>query len=275
MINQLKADYYKLTHSLLFKIIIGVIALLFVGFLAMSRDSEGFGLGFAREYVGLEPIVDGFVAFAFDNPAKPTFWEVVYSAVFMTFFLWIVLLILTVQFFSKEFTSGTIKLSYANGKDRFVIFMSKLIVITTFFGFFYYLFNILAYLVATNSSGYPLTAEGIIRLLQLTTLFFLVLVIFTMMSMVIFCIVQNPPIVTTIMIAIMYSTFFIILCLRDNKAPLIVQIYFYLNPMYYLWKASGFWAYQEIVKEILIYFTAGFLVLGTSAYYLMENKEIK
>lgn len=275
MRNQIKADFYKLTHSFLFKVIIGINVILFCMLVAMSRSSDGFYMGFAREYVGKNPIVDGFVAFAFDDPAHPAFWEVVYSAVSMTFFLWLVLLVLTVLNFSKDFTNGTIRLSFANGKNRYVLFLSKFTVIAVFFGVMYYAFNVFGYIVAAYSCNYGVSADGFKRVLQLTTLLFLILCIFALMSMVLYCFTQNAAVVITVMIALMYSTFFIILCLRDQQPPAVVRVYFYINPMYYLWKASGYWAHAEIVKEILIYFIVAFPTLNFIGYYLMENKEIK
>lgn len=275
MFNQLKADYYKLVHSKLFWIIGGLMIILLCAIFGMSTSNDGFYMGFAREMIGNEPVLDGFVAFAFEDPAHPSFWEVVYSSTVMTFLQWILLMVLAVQVYSQELTCGTKKLSIAYGKSRLTLFYSKLVVVVSYFGVLYYVFNIVAYIFCTKVTGTGLTGEGMCEVLKLTTLFFMVFVILAMICMILCSLFQNAVFVSTIILAFMYSVVFLILGVMDNKIPLPLNIYFHINPMYYLWKASGYWAYPSIAKEIVIYFCVGFVALSILVNFIENKHEIK
>lgn len=275
MRNQLRADFYKLRHSSTFWIVGGLFVILFVFFCMMSTSKEGVFFGFARENINNVPVLDGFVAFSYLNPSKPTMWEIVYSATLFTFFLWIVLLVLTIQFYSKEFSTGTVKLSIAYGKNRLMLYFSKLIVIVTYFGILYYLFQIMAYFVSAHQIGAPVTVEGIIAVIKLTTLFFMALIIFTMLAMLLYNIFQNTVVVSTCMVVYMYSLVFLILGIMDKAVPPILQLYFNINPMYYLWRASGFWAFPSIAYDTIIYFVVGIIVITICTYFVQVRKEVK
>lgn len=273
--NQLRADFYKLRHSRLFWITAFLVLIIFIALCVMSFGSDGFYMGFAREFIGVEPVLDGFVAFAFEDRANPSMWEVIYSATGFTFILWLVLLVLTVQFFTKEFTTGTVKLSIAFGTNKSILFFSKLIVILTYYGILFYAYNILAFIYCCFKTGLPLTATGMVYLLKLTTLFFMILVVFTMFCMVMCIIFPNPVLVITCMIAFMYSYIFMILGTYGKELSTTVKLYFSCNPMNYLWTASGFWAYPEITYNIFRFFIVGSVVLSISACLIQERKEVK
>lgn len=275
MLNQLKADYYKLRHSSVFWIVNGLIIILFCALLGMSRSNEGYYMGFAREMIGVEPVLDGFVAFAFEDRANPSFWEIIYSATALTFILWIILMVLTVQVYSQELQNGTIKLSVAYGKNRLVLFYSKLIVVLSYFGSLYYTFNIIGYLFCVKATGVALTRKGILELIKLTTLFFMIFVIFTMICMILCSLYRNAVFVSTCMLAYMYSVVFLILGVMDRKIPFLLNVYFHINPMYYLWKASGYWAQPDITKEIIIFFITGFIFLSICINFIENKHEIK
>lgn len=275
MLNQLKADYYKLRHSSVFLIVNVLIIILLCALFGMSKGSDGFYMGFARKMVGAEPVLDGFIAFAFEDRANPTFWEIIYSATALTFILWIILMVLAIQIYSQELQNGTIKLSVAYGKNRLVLFYSKLIVVLSYFGILYYVFNIISYLFCVKATGVALTEKGILELLKLTTLFFLIFVIFTMICMILCSVYRNAVFVSTCMLAYMYSVVFLILGVMDHKIPFLLNIYFHINPMYYLWKASGYWAEPGIAKEIIIFFIAGFIILSICINFIENKHEIK
>ena len=45
--------------------------------------------------------------------------------------------------------------------------------------------------------------------------------------------------------------------------------------MYYLWKASSYWADGGIVKEIVIFFFAGIIILSAAISYMFKKQEVK
>lgn len=52
-------------------------------------------------------------------------------------------------------------------------------------------------------------------------------------------------------------------------------MFFHLNPMYYLWRASGYWANSSIILEIVMFFVLGSLALSEASYLLLKKQEIK
>ena len=277
MRNQIQADFYKLTHSLLFKVITGIMIVFLIVFMALSGDEEGITMGLIKDgaYVGKEPILQGFMMFAYEDVKNPTSWEIIYTAVGMSFVIWIIQVTFVILNFSKDFTNGTIRLSFARGDNRYVLFLSKFIVLTISFGIMYYLFNIITYLFTLHSVAQAVTVEGFLNMLQLTTLYFLALSVLTLISMVLFCFTQNSTVTITISIAYMLVSFFVILGQMGNEPTGLVKVFLYISPMYYLWMDGTYWANSSIIIQTILYFIISFVVLNFLGYYALKNKEIK
>lgn len=276
MVNQLKADFYKLFHSLLFRIFCIITIIIFIVYCSMSNTDEGYVMGYVLEEVNGYEVVQGFASFAFADYSAPTYWELIYTAVSMTFFLWILLLVIGIMYFSKEFATGAIKLSYARGNNKVKLFLSKLLVIAVVFLITFFLFNTAAYMVASVKFNCPLTLAGLSDLWITSALMYLPLVIMVLMSMVLFLWFQSPAPVTTIMLTLMFSHIFVVMSfLESGEAPWIVKLYYAVNPMSYIWVAGDYWAYPDLAIKNIAFFIVGFLVLTGGAYFLLEHKEVK
>lgn len=276
MVNQIKADFYKFYHSVLFKVFCIITVGLFVIFCFMSNTDEGYVMGYVLEKVNGFDVLQGFASYAFEDFAAPTYWDIIYTSVSMTLYLWILFLVIGIMFFSKDFTTGVIKLSYAKGNSKIKVFLSKLTVISITYLCIFQIFNISAFLFVSLKFNGKIMLSGLKDLLITSVLMFLPLVIMVLMSMTLFLWFQSAAPVTTIMMALMFSHIFVIMSfLESGDAPWMIKLYYAINPMSYIWVASNFWAYPIIIGKILIYFVVGILSLSGCACYLLRAKEVK
>ena len=122
MINHFKAEFYKLFRSKIMIAILGVcVALVMVSF--ALGDMTFFGAG-----DGTESVI-GFQAKCYLSSEMPTFQTVARSSLAYTAFFWIVCLVFATIFFTKEYNTGTIKLSVAYGTKRTILYYTKAITI--------------------------------------------------------------------------------------------------------------------------------------------------
>jgi len=276
MFNQIKSDLYKLQHSLVLKLFLIIIMLLFGTYIAMSFSYEGFAMGYSIEKVKGYDLVHGFMTFAFDNAAVPTYMEVIYSSVSMTFFMWMLLLVVTIMTFSKEFTTGSIKLAYAKGNSKIKLLWSKLIIVCGVFFSVYLPFNILAYIYTSLKYGTGMSSGGFADVILSSVLMFLPMVIMSYMAMTLFLLFQNAALVISSMVIFMFSYVFIDIGMQISQSnPFIVQLYSVINPMSYIWVACNYWADSALIRNVILYFVLGFIILSGLSWYLLEKREVK
>lgn len=108
MINHFKAEFYKLRHSKILITILGVCAAVIMVSFALG-DMTFFGAG-----DGTESVI-GFQAKCYLSSEIPTFQTVARSSLAYTAFFWIIGILFATIFFTKEYNTGTIKLSVAYG----------------------------------------------------------------------------------------------------------------------------------------------------------------
>lgn len=111
MINHFKAEFYKLRHSKILITILGVCAAVIMVSFALG-DMTFFGAG-----DGTESVI-GFQAKCYLSSEIPTFQTVARSSLAYTAFFWIIGILFATIFFTKEYNTGTIKLSVAYGTKR-------------------------------------------------------------------------------------------------------------------------------------------------------------
>lgn len=61
---------------------------------------------------------------------------------------------LAIQFYSKEYVPGAVKLAVAYGISSFTVFFSKFIVIISYFALLFYAFMLLAFAVSAAQTGF-------------------------------------------------------------------------------------------------------------------------
>jgi ABC-2 type transport system permease protein len=274
MLNQLRADYYKLFHSKLFWVTGSLFAGFFVIFIIISLQNDTFSMGSVLGYKKGIPLYEGFIGFVFQDPANPLFWELAYSSTVLTSSLWLVLMILSVQFISKEYQTGTIKLAVSYGINMFKIHLSKWIVVISYFGLLFYLFNLVTFTTISILKNYIPTLGNVVSLLTLISLYYLVLAIFSLICFVLYIAIKNNDAVSWILSLFMFSPV-VIAAVYGYDRPFPLDCYLRINPMYYLASASRFWADSAVTESILLYVAIGIPFLLVCSHFLLRKQEIK
>ena len=146
MYNQIRAEFYKLFHTkalyLTFALILAVFGI--------------FSIGGQQQFVVSSSSVDetwkigetvGFLARAYSDQVHPMIEEIIRTATSYTVFFWLIVLIFSVVFFSREYTDSTIKIAIASGQSRLKFFIAKYIVITVTSIILYFSFIMVALLM--------------------------------------------------------------------------------------------------------------------------------
>jgi ABC-type transport system involved in multi-copper enzyme maturation permease subunit len=220
------------------------------------------------------PLIEGFIGFVYQDPANPLFWELAYSSTVLTSSLWLILMILSIQFISKEYQTGTIKLAVSYGINIFKIHLSKWIVVVSFFGLLFYLFNLATFATISGVKNFIPTFGNVMSLLALISLYYLVLAVFSLICFVLYIVIKNNDAVSWILSVFMFSPV-VIVAIYGYDRPFLLDCYLSINPLYHLANASRFWADSGVTGSILLYVASGILFLLASSYFLLKKQEIK
>ena len=157
MYNQLKSEFLKLKYSRLFIAvpILFLAGLILYGSFSMSAGGTQLFVseGDEETNAAIQGTI-GFFAFTFENIDTPEFSEIMQSCISCNVFLWIVTLILTIQFFCYDYAAGTIKLPVAYGIDRVKVYFAKTIVIVLYNAVCYFIFNTITLLFKSLHKSY-------------------------------------------------------------------------------------------------------------------------
>ena len=165
-------------------------------------------------------------------------------------FLWIITLILTVQFFCYDYTAGTVKLPIAYGISRVKVYLAKVIVIILYYMVCYVLFNAITLGFTCYWGGYVPCFAELIQYFGYIGLNFLVMVPFILLCLTVCICLKNTGIIATV------------LCV-------------WLNPLYYWLNMGTFRLEYGLVYEIMIYFVFGLLFLLPLSVLLVRKQEFK
>ena len=279
MFNQLKSEFLKLRYSKLF---IAVPILLFAALLlygSLSRSAGGTQIfvseGTEETNTAIQGAI-GFFAFTFENIDTLEFSEIMQSCVSCNAFLWIVVLILTIQFFCYDYSAGTIKLPIAYGIDRVKVFFAKVIVIVLYNAICYFLFNAITLLFTCLQIGYTPNITELIQYLGYTGLNFLVMISFILLCLTMCICLKNIGIIATVMClftlggAVIYTGIW-----QNFHSHAILKYLVWLNPFYYWMNMGAFRLEYGLINEIFVYFVFGLLFLLPLSLILVRKQEFK
>lgn len=279
MFNQLKSEFLKLRYSKLFI----AVPILFLAGLVLygifSLSSGGTQLFVSEGDEEANAAIHGmivFFAFTFENIDMPEFSEIMQSCISCNVFLWIVVLILTIQFFCYDYSVGTIKLPIAYGIDRVKVYFAKVIVIVLYNAICYFLFNIITLCFTCIQTGYTPNITELIRYLSYTGLDFLVMVSFILLCIIICICLKNTGIIATVMClftlggAVIYTGIW-----QNFHSHIILKYLIWLNPLYYWMNMGTFRLEYGLLNEITIYFIFGLLFLLPLSVILVRKQEFK
>ncbi len=279
MFNQLKSEFLKLKYSRLFT---AVPMLLLAGLLlygSFSLSAGGTQLfvseGDEEANAAIQGMV-GFFAFTFEDIDMPEFSEIMQSCISCNVFLWIVALILTIQFFCYDYSAGTIKLPIAYGIDRVKVYFAKVIVIVLYNAVCYFLFNAITLCFTCIQIGYTPNITELIQYLSYIGLNFLVMISFIFLCITISICLKNTGIIATVMClftlggAVIYTGIW-----QNFHSHAILKYFVWLNPLYYWMNMGTFRLQYGLINEIIVYFIFGLFFLLPLSVILVRKQEFK
>ncbi len=218
----------------------------------------------------------GFFAFTFENIDTPKFSEIMQSCISCNVFLWIVILILTIQFFCYDYTVGTIKLPVAYGIDRVKVYLAKTIVIVLYSAVCYFIFNTITLCFTCLQTGYVPAITELAQYLSYVGLNFLVMVSFILLCLTICICLKSTGIIATVMClftlggAVIYTGIW-----QNFHSHAILKYLVWLNPLYYWMNMGTFRLEYGLINEIIIYFVFSLLFFLPLSVILVRKQEFK
>lgn len=267
MINQLKAEFFKLKHSLIlsvsFLVMLGIILLSFV-FGDMSFFAAGDGM---TTYIG-------FQAKSYADFNAPAFKEILKSSFAYSGFFWIIALFLIALFFTKEYSSGTIKLAVATGVSRWRIYISKVVTILITVFFVYALYVGIFTSIEVTQTHYSLQINEIFYIGKIFILNYIVLIAFAFFVIFLCVLFQNIGLVIGISCLYIFAgmSVYIMIWYKMDSISFGMKSFVYCNPMYY-W--MNYCSNRDASTVGLCVYTLIGIALFLVGGLLLSNREIK
>lgn len=279
MFNQIKSEFLKLKYSKLF---IAIPVLFLAGLILYGSFSLSAGGTQLLVSEGDEEInaaihgMIGFFAFTFENIDTPKFSEIMQSCISCNVFLWIITLILTVQFFCYDYSAGTIKLPIAYGIDRVKVFFAKIVVIVLYNAVCYFLFNVITLCFTCLQVGYVPEISELMEYLSYVGLNFLVVIAFILLCLTMCICLKNTGIIATVMClftlggAVIYTGIW-----QNFHSHMVLKYFVWIDPLYYWMNMGTFRLEYGLINEIIIYFIFSMLFLLPLSVMLIRKQEFK
>ncbi len=272
MYNLVKADILKLKWSNMYLISIGLIALM-LGLYMLNPDVSFIASGDINT-VGNSI---GFISNINLQSNNYNFNNILRASMSYTIFYWIVILVFSISFFTKEFSQRTIKLFIANGESRFNIYLSKLIVISIFSFILYILLTMTMLFYISFKLDYLLNMNEIILSLKIIILNFLAIEVFILLSIFISIILKNIVISNLTVFMYIFVGIMLYMNVWDNMSnqSFLVKLFLKANPIYYWSTISAYNFNNNIINETITYFFVSSIILIALSYLTINNKELK
>lgn len=282
MLNQIKADYYKLTRSKLlwlgFALYGALLFLYIIVYVCIGHEEMMYmgmtGTSVQRKEIGQSAI---FMVGGFADPSHPQFWEIARSTMSSNFLVWINIIVFTTLFVAKEYDTGTIRLSVAYGVSKFKICLSKLVISVLSLAVFYYSFMLLSFGFTVVQSRYSPSFEDWMRMIQLISANFAVLAVFMLLCFTVSLLVKNTGAASAFLCLFLFIEIIALAVLRPHLsscAPAL-RLFVKISPMYYLMDISGYYLAHGIFREAVWYCAAGILFLLPVSWLVLRRQEIK
>lgn len=273
MFNQIRAEFYKLFHTkalyLTFALILAVFGIFSIGgqqqFVVSSSSLDGtWKIG---ETVG-------FLARAYSDTAHPMIEEIIRTATSYTVFFWLIVLIFSVIFFSREYTDSTIKIAIASGQSRIKFFVAKYIVITITSIFLYFSFIMIAFIIECAKFNIPIQLFPMLKIARLNCMVMGAFIGITLMLCVIF---KHTAIVVGAMSLFTFSGPLIYMMTWDNMSVQSWRVLTYLkiNPMYYWMNTCSYNMINHLEINILTYFVGTVIITFLVSALILRKQEIR
>lgn len=274
MYNQLKAEVYKLIHTKAFWIMLLLVCCLF-GLFFVGGEQQ-FVVAGKENNVTIGNAV-GFLARVYENPQKPIIEEIIRTATSYTAFFWLIILVFTVSFFSKEYNDSTIKIAVAGGTNRLVFYISKLLIISIVSVLCYSLFTTFAFLFECFKLNYTITNADFLCFVKVLSLNNLVMLIFISIIILLCVIFKHSAIVVGVISFYIFSGALIYMMTWQSMNTQSIPLLAYLktNPIYYWMNSCAYYLTNNFDLQVFMYFIFGLLGTTVLSSVILSKQEIK
>ena len=211
---------------------------------------------------------------AYSDTAHPMIEEIIRTATSYTVFFWLIVLIFSVIFFSREYTDSTIKIAIASGQSRIKFFVAKYIVITITSIFLYFSFIMIAFIIECAKFNVPIQLFPMLKIAGLNCMVMGAFIGITLMLCVIF---KHTAIVVGAMSLFTFSGPLIYMMTWDNMSVQSWRVLTYLkiNPMYYWMNTCSYNMINHLEINILTYFVGTVIITFLVSALILRKQEIR
>ena len=260
-----------------------LIASLYLTFALILAVFGIFSIGGQQQFVASSSSLDetwkigetvGFLARAYSDTAHPLIEEIIRTATSYTVFFWLIVLIFSVIFFSREYTDSTIKIAIASGQSRIKFFVAKYIVISITSIFLYFSFIMIAFIIECAKFNIPIQLFPMLKIAGLNCMIMGAFIGITLMLCVIF---KHTAIVVGAMSLFTFSGPLIYMMTWDNMSTQSWRVLTYLkiNPMYYWMNTCSYNMINNLEINILIYFVGTVIITFLVSALILRKQEIR
>lgn len=273
MFNQIRAEFYKLFHTKALYIMIGMVLCVFAIFILGGEQQFVVSSSSMGDTWEIGKTV-GFLARSYSDPNHPLLGELIRTATSYTVFFWLIVLVFSVIFFSREYTDATIKVAIAGGQSRQVFFAAKYIVITAVSFVLYILFTVSAFLIECIKLQVPVQ---LLPLLKIVAQNCMVMGAFIGMTLLLCVLFRHTAVVVGAMSLFTFSGPLIYMMTWDHMAEQSWRVlgYLKLNPMYYWMNTCSYNLIGNLDRNIVVYFVGTVVLTYFASVMIIRKQEIR
>lgn len=271
MLNQLRAECYKLLHTKALYITLLLIAIVYVIF-SVGGEQMFLTAGYVNTPGQGDSI--GFISRVYAEPSAPVEGELVRTAMSYTIFFWIIALIFAVLFYTREMSASTMKIAIAGGRSRATFFFAKFLTIAFVTLFCYTLFVVCVFVIECRRMKVLLTWEVLQPFCHTLGLNLLVFIAFLSLTLMLCVLFRQTAIVVVLVCFFLFSGALITMSSFGEMTaqPWGVLIYLFCNPIYYWMRICGYDVSSALAHGVLIYTVLStLLTLGISLVKLVRQ----
>lgn len=275
--NILRADLYRFVRSgfaratlIAFWLVIGLFCLF--NFADHSQTSFAFGGEVARAADGT-PLIDGFVGFAFADPASPTYWELAYTAVCFTVATVFAIAITGMVITSSDDHNGITKIAVAQGQSQGLMYLSKVVLATAVTAVLWAAHNAITLALVLVREDASFSAAELRRWAWLCVLLYLPQFVLMLLASLV-TLVSRSRIVALVMVVVLVMASPILGAVARAHPSWWADLLQGLNPVWHLNRTSRFWAETQIVGHNWLLFGIGTVVLLGASLAWLRRREL-
>ncbi|MEL4357686.1 MULTISPECIES: hypothetical protein [unclassified Luteococcus] len=275
--NMLRADAYRFLRSrfaavtgVAFCVVIGLFCLFNFADHASTSFAFGGPIGVTKDGVEL---IDGFVGFAYADPAHPLFWELVYSATCFTAATMFAIPITGMMITSSDDQNGITKIAVAQGQSQTRLFLSKVVLSVAVTGILWALHNAITLALVLVREDVSLTGHQVGQWAWLCLLIFLPQAVLMLLVSLVTLISRSRVMGLVLLVVLVLAAPILAAVVRAHPSRW-ADLTLGISPVWHLNRVSRAWAETQIVGHTWLMFALGVVLLGAASLAWLRRREL-